>query len=118
MLSAVLIVVIRYFGGTKLGVGPLGKAYYTAAEMVLNKSEIITKTAYAEIEIKVDFNLVSQLHRILLKFSAKIIKTDYFNTVNFTCLVPPLHVEELKKYVSEVSKGSADVKISDKTLFL
>ena len=46
-----LVVVTRYFGGTKLGVGPLGKAYYTSAYDVLERSEIVVKTLYYTIYI-------------------------------------------------------------------
>ncbi|MCB9247399.1 MAG: YigZ family protein [Ignavibacteriales bacterium] len=38
-LNNVLVVVVRYFGGTKLGVGPLGKAYYNCALEVLDSSK-------------------------------------------------------------------------------
>ncbi|PLX14682.1 MAG: YigZ family protein, partial [Marinilabiliales bacterium] len=43
-LTNILIVVIRYFGGTKLGVGGLINAYKTAAEEALKNAKIIRKT--------------------------------------------------------------------------
>lgn len=43
-LTNVLVVVVRYFGGTKLGVGGLIQAYKTAAQMVLENANVIEKT--------------------------------------------------------------------------
>ena len=40
-VTSVLIVVVRYFGGTKLGVGGLIDAYRTAAKMALEEAEIV-----------------------------------------------------------------------------
>ena len=42
-VTNILVVVVRYFGGTKLGVGGLISAYKIAAQMVLDESKIITK---------------------------------------------------------------------------
>ena len=62
-LLNVLVIVVRYFGGTKLGVGPLGKAYYHSAEITLNDSDKIKKTAYKRIFVSVDFSFTSLLHK-------------------------------------------------------
>ena len=43
-LTNILVVVVRYFGGTKLGVGGLVNAYKTAAELALEASSIVEKT--------------------------------------------------------------------------
>src|SRR5690606_1968227 len=51
-VTNVLIVVVRYFGGVKLGVGGLITAYKTTAQMTLENSKIITKTINQEIELK------------------------------------------------------------------
>jgi putative IMPACT (imprinted ancient) family translation regulator len=44
VLTNVLVVVVRFFGGVKLGVGGLISAYRTAAQMALEESQIIEKT--------------------------------------------------------------------------
>jgi uncharacterized YigZ family protein len=117
-LKNVLVVVIRYYGGIKLGVGPLGKAYYFASEELLNKSDKIPKDPFLQIEIITDFNLVSQVHHTVSTFKAKIVKTDYSENVKFECLIKPDLFESLKNSLFEASRGSIRVTNSDKILFL
>ncbi|MFO7444749.1 MAG: YigZ family protein [Ignavibacteriaceae bacterium] len=116
-LYDVFLVVIRYFGGTKLGVGPLGKAYYIAAEGVLNNCEKILKKAFVKIIVEGDFSLVSQIHRIFTQNKIKILQTEYKENVKFDCLVEPDMLNQVKKQLIEASRGSIAIKIPDKTLF-
>lgn len=58
-LHNVAIIVIRYFGGTKLGTGGLIKAYKKAAELVIEQSEIETVKLYEKYLIELDYNLSS-----------------------------------------------------------
>ena len=64
-LSNLLIIVSRIFGGIKLGVGPLGKAYYQSAYNVLNDSKITTKQLFQKVTISSNFDHISLIHRIL-----------------------------------------------------
>jgi uncharacterized YigZ family protein len=117
-LKNILVIVIRYYGGIKLGVGPLGKAYYFASEELLNGTEIILKIPFLQIEIMAGFELVSQVHHSVSIFKAKIVKTEYSENVNFECLIKPELFENLKNSLFEASRGSIKVTNSDKILFL
>jgi uncharacterized YigZ family protein len=64
-LSDVLIVVVRYFGGTLLGVSGLIKAYKAAAADAILNSEIIIKTINARIEIVCTYEQVNYVMRIV-----------------------------------------------------
>ncbi len=64
-LTEVLLVVIRYYGGTKLGVGGLIQAYKTAARYCLDEAEIIVKTLSREFELKFEYNLLSTVMRFI-----------------------------------------------------
>ena len=64
-LTNVLIVVVRYFGGVKLGVGGLISAYRTAAQMALGKSEIIQKTIDLNLSLKFDYTLLNIVMRVI-----------------------------------------------------
>ncbi|HKI77734.1 MAG TPA: YigZ family protein [Ignavibacteriaceae bacterium] len=111
-ITNVLVIVVRYFGGTKLGVGPLGKAYYASAQSVLNEAEKIRKTAYKTIIIEGDFSFTSLLHKTFADFKMKILDTKYTEVVKFKCLVKPKLVSNLKEYLIEKTSGS--IKIEEK----
>lgn len=64
-LTNVLIVVIRYFGGIKLGVGGLISAYKATAQMILENSIIVEKTIDIEYLIKFDYKNMNTVMRII-----------------------------------------------------
>ena len=68
----VLVVVVRYFGGTKLGVGGLINAYRTAAQMALENSNCIEKTIDASFSLRFDYKYMSKIMRILKSLDANI----------------------------------------------
>jgi len=64
-LSNVLLVVVRYFGGTKLGVGGLIKAYKEASKLALAKSKIIEVENYHSFQISVNHQTLGELISII-----------------------------------------------------
>jgi len=110
-LSDVLVIVVRYFGGTKLGVGPLGKAYYKASIEVLHTSEIIAKTLYQNILIEVDFNFISHVHRVINHYSAIIADSEYSNIAKFNCFIKPNDVDLINIELSNLTNGQLLIKI-------
>jgi len=64
-LTDVLVVIVRYFGGTKLGLGGLVQAYKTAAHMALESSKIIEKTVDENFNLKFDYPEMNTVMRII-----------------------------------------------------
>ena len=64
-VTNVLVVVVRYFGGTKLGVGGLIKAYKNSAKLALENSIIIHKTIDEEFLIKFEYPEMNAIMRII-----------------------------------------------------
>lgn len=64
-VTNVLIVVVRYFGGVKLGVGGLINAYRTASQMALKASTIIEKTINIDYLITFDYKNMNTVMRII-----------------------------------------------------
>lgn len=73
-ITDVLLVVVRYFGGTKLGVGGLVSAYKTAAKMVLDSAEIKMKTINCNFGIVFDYKNMDRVLRILKEHKAVILQ--------------------------------------------
>lgn len=72
-VTNVLVVSVRYFGGTKLGVGGLAQAYKYSAQITLEASEIISKTIDVVYEIKFDYDLMNKVMRIIKNHDLKIV---------------------------------------------
>ena len=64
-ITNILIVVVRYFGGTLLGASNLARAYRQVAIESINNATIITKTIEETIIFKFSYNVVSQVNKLL-----------------------------------------------------
>jgi uncharacterized YigZ family protein len=64
-VTNILIVIVRYFGGVKLGVGGLITAYKTAAQMALEESEIIEKTIDVHFLVQFDYKNMNKVMRVI-----------------------------------------------------
>jgi uncharacterized YigZ family protein len=64
-VTNILIVVVRYFGGTKLGVGGLINAYKTSAQITLEASEIVEKTIDVFYQLNFEYDMMNKVMRIL-----------------------------------------------------
>ncbi len=64
-LTNILIVVVRYFGGVKLGVGGLINAYRTSAQYALEASKIVTRTINIVYLITFDYKHMNKVMRII-----------------------------------------------------
>lgn len=64
-VTNILIVVVRYFGGVKLGVSGLINAYKTTAQLTLEASKIVEKTIAVEFRITFDYKNMNKVMRII-----------------------------------------------------
>ncbi len=76
-LTNVLIVVIRYFGGTKLGVGGLIKAYKTAASEAILNSEIIIAFVKKKLVIQFDYLSMNEVMKMIKEDELEIIDQSF-----------------------------------------
>ena len=72
-VTNLLLVVVRYFGGVKLGVGGLISAYKTAAQMALEGSTIVEKTINVNYLISFDYKHMNKVMRIIKEKQLQII---------------------------------------------
>ena len=73
-LSDILIVVIRYFGGIKLGIPGLIRAYKTASADALSKAQIIEKTATSQYSLSFGYESMNSVMNILKDMELKMEK--------------------------------------------
>lgn len=64
-LTNILVIVVRYFGGIKLGVGGLVQAYRTTAQLTLQEAEIEEKLITEELRIHFEYPLMNKVMRVV-----------------------------------------------------
>ncbi len=97
-MGDVLVMVIRYFGGIKLGAGGLVRAYAGAAESVLSEVERVTHRARTRVSIIMDFALEQPLRHWCEQQDATIESIEYGANVSATVSVVQDSVDELAEF--------------------
>jgi uncharacterized YigZ family protein len=117
-LSDLIIVVTRYFGGTKLGVGPLGKAYFDCSLQTLAAANIISKRLHRKILIYYPFEFSNLVHRMISKYSAKIEETIFEPMPMIQIIVPEDMTENIRKDIQSGSNQKIKVEETDSTVYI
>lgn len=112
-LDGVMVVVTRYFGGIKLGVGGLVRAYGGAAAQCLDQGEFMERIQWRRCEIVADFALAGPLHQLMEREGArKLGETFNDQGVRLQLEVPRQQIEPLRAAVEEISRGAAKLWLS------
>jgi len=83
-VTNVLVVVVRFFGGVKLGVGGLISAYRTSAQMALENAEIVEKTIDIFFKIDFDYKNMNKVMRIIKEKNLSIISQNMNESCEIT----------------------------------
>ncbi|MDE5421859.1 YigZ family protein [Ancylomarina sp. DW003] len=107
-LTNILIVVVRYFGGTKLGVSGLIHAYKTAAFDAISNAEIIEKTVNDIYDIHFDYLVMNDVMRIIKEEQSLQIDQDFNLTCRITLSIRQSEVEKIIERFSKIDSVKAD----------
>lgn len=86
-LTNVLVVVVRYFGGTMLGIPGLIQAYGNCAKLTLNNLSVSEKWIEDVFNIEANFEHEQEIHRLIALFQARVLKNQYSEKVIYTVAV-------------------------------
>lgn len=105
-LDQVAVVVIRYFGGIKLGAGGLIRAYGGSAARCLQSGERKVLIEYLEFELSVPFEHLGTLHHALPSFQAEIIEEHYEDQgLRAKIKLPKVEFEGIQRQLKDASGG-------------
>ncbi|MBD3862265.1 IMPACT family protein [Olleya marilimosa] len=108
-VTNVLIVVVRYFGGVKLGVGGLINAYKTGAQMALEASKIVTRTINIEYLISFDYKNMNKVMRVIKEKNLKVINQK----LELDCQITISVRKKEAQTIFEIFETIYEVKIKD-----
>jgi uncharacterized YigZ family protein len=105
-VTKVLLVVVRYFGGTKLGASGLIQAYKTAAQDALEHAEIISRDVEVACTLSFPYERYNEVMRSLRESKARILSQQLDNISTMEIALPLQHLEMAKskwKYIPDLS---------------
>lgn len=90
------VIIIRYFGGIKLGTGGLVRAYSDAVNLVINNSITFAYEKLEEMNLEMDYATLSKVEYILNNLGVKIINKQFDSNVKLTLSLTSQQKEDLK----------------------
>ncbi|MEO1031088.1 MAG: YigZ family protein [Bacteroidota bacterium] len=108
-LTNVLIIVVRYYGGTKLGMGGLINAYRTAANQVLTTADIVERTINQSFRLHFEYKSMSKVMRLLKEHRIDIIN----QTLEHNCMLEISVRKGNSSKILELFKDCFGVKIDE-----
>ncbi|QDP84331.1 YigZ family protein [Chryseobacterium sp. SNU WT5] len=101
-VTNILVIAVRYYGGTKLGVSGLVKAYKETAKLTLENGVITTQELESELEITFTFNQQNVIFTLLNKFAAKISSFETAENCTITATLKTCEKENISEQLSEM----------------
>lgn len=108
----VLLVVIRYYGGVKLGTGGLARSYARAAREVLNVTHSVVNTVIERASVRFPFGFTGEIMHLVHRFSLEIFEQKFNpDGVRMLIGIPISRLKEVERELMERSRGSIELSI-------
>jgi uncharacterized YigZ family protein len=101
----IIVVVSRYFGGVKLGVGGLKRAFFDSAEGCLQNAHIIEKYILKRVSLSFDYKYIGGIMNYIEKNSIHIIENNSDENVNLICEIRLSKLEGFKENIINLTSG-------------
>ncbi len=109
-LTDAVVVVTRYFGGTKLGVGGLIRAYGDAAELAMASADIQTKYVLESLRVSFPHSHISNVMHVTSRCGARIVDTLYDEEVHLVLEIRKSKAEDLRSLLVNNTNGNVRIK--------
>lgn len=106
-VTNILIVVVRIFGGTKLGVGGLISAYKTSAQITLEASEIIEKTIDIHYRVSFDYKNINKVMRVIKEKNIEIVNQK----MEMSCEIEIITRKKNAEMIFDIFNSMFEIKI-------
>ncbi len=92
-----VIIVVRYFGGIKLGAGGLTRAYASSAQAIIDKVELVPYIAMSEVRISTDYAKEAQIRYLIDEVHGTINSVDYGENVLVSATIEQEKISQLQE---------------------
>ncbi len=100
-LENILVIVTRYFGGTKLGTGGLVRAYTEATKAVLAEASVVEMNDYLKVKVIISYTNVGKFEYYLNTENIVLENTDYSDEVDYELVI---RTDEFKAFESAITE--------------
>ena len=97
------VIVVRYFGGTKLGVSGLISAYRQAAELAIQENTIVNKVVLQKFSVKTTYDNLGLVERIFNQYKVSVLEKNFTDTVSFLAEIKPSEFDAFSNEFSQLS---------------
>jgi uncharacterized YigZ family protein len=111
-VGEVVAVCARWYGGTKLGTGPLARAYASGVARALEGLPTEEKVRRVEVEVRMGYAAVDPLRRVLDELEARTEEESYGSEVRYVVSLPESRLAELEEAVASITSGEGLVRRS------
>jgi len=108
-VTNILLVVTRYFGGTKLGTGGLARAYSNAARTVMEQAGVKENFLTARFKIEFDFTHYDRWQKLISSLEVKTIDSTFTDRVSMVVEIRLNHAERLQETFVELTGGKGKI---------
>ena len=105
-LTDILIVVVRYFGGIKLGVSGLINAYRAAAADAIGHARIVEKTDDEDFRIKFDYTVMNEVMRVVKEEEPEVMSRDFSMECRMTLSIRKQNASRLSSRLQQIESLS------------
>lgn len=112
-LCNVICVVVRYFGGTKLGTGGLSRAYASCAKQTLETGVIQTCFPTNQFQIKFDYNDTGQVMAVISNFQGEIVGSHYGTQTELVVQIQQSKASDFQNCLMDETRGKIQIHIEE-----
>jgi len=105
-VGEVCAVVVRYFGGTKLGTGGLQRAYGGSVKQALTLLTSKIKIPMVSRTLACQYTQINDVQHVIEKCEGLVVKQDFSDEVELLISVPQDNIEQIEQQIQVISSGS------------
>ena len=112
-LTDILVVVVRYFGGIKLGTGGLIVAYKAAAAEALDVAEVVEKTVDLTLDVYFEYPMMNEVMRIVKEEEPTVVEQDFQMDCRLRLSIRASRMPRLRERYEQLALETGRIRLGD-----